>query len=389
MVIHVELTKACQKIFVFQKFAPPSPTQIGNLVASIDLANSDGANLCTWDGDIDATSDENTLISNLGTFDILLALNPDNEFAIWSTMTQDAVANALTTDDLQKLLVYDRFVNFDAQIPGLVAGAVFRDFSFDLVDPVSPGERPNEGPAGTVGSWTGCSSNHGYINNPPGEVHYVRQGDQKAISVQFCFASKIVYYSSTPADFYLDNAIECDDPAGSANKLFANTLTKVALETCGDQPPTCPTVVGSVSWLPPNNKFKTIDVSMYPTDPENIFTQLEITSCASSDKYNPRYGPDCFIVDGSVLSVKVRAKRSGKGNGRLYKIGYHAVDGAGQECSGEVFVCIPHDGSIAQVIGGTNVAPEDLGDLTNTNPSGHVKRFCPDPGAVNWQEQLE
>jgi hypothetical protein len=41
--------------------------------------------------------------------------------------------------------------------------------------------------------------------------------------------------------------------------------------------------------------------------------------------------------------VKVRAERSGIGDGRVYHIGFTADDGKGSPRTGEVTVCVPHD----------------------------------------------
>jgi hypothetical protein len=41
--------------------------------------------------------------------------------------------------------------------------------------------------------------------------------------------------------------------------------------------------------------------------------------------------------------VKVRAERSGRGNGRVYRFEVEASDGSGHTCTGTVLLGVPHD----------------------------------------------
>jgi hypothetical protein len=371
----------CESIKVFQKDFGLNAAAIDTIQAAIDLANLDGANIC-WDGSTITT--EAALLLVLGTFDILLGLNPDNGNPIWTDVARDAIGIALGDNVLQKLFVYDRFCDYDVKVPGLAAGQVVRSF-YEPIMPLLSLESPNVGPAGTVGEWSACSSNHGYIiDNPDMEVHFVRTSDQEAVSVEYCFGNKVVYYSTTPQDFYLAEYYPCDYPVGSANNLFKNTIAKLAQSSC-NSPPSCPNVIASKSWVPPNNKFVAIDLSAYPSDPEGALVSLSVISCASSDPYHPKGGRDCLLDDQSDLSVFVRAKRSGNSNGRLYRIGYTAEDEFGETCTGLAYVCIPHDASIERL----NVTDEnDLANYNNTNPSGKIRRLCPIPDDVTWYDQL-
>ena len=43
--------------------------------------------------------------------------------------------------------------------------------------------------------------------------------------------------------------------------------------------------------------------------------------------------------------VQLRSERRGSSNGRIYRLGYKAVDGAGNETEGECVVAVPHDQS--------------------------------------------
>ena len=217
-------------------------TEANNIQAAITTSNggSPPTNLC-WNGS--PIIDEGTLTSavNSGTIDILVGLNWNNGAPIWSEATKTAISAALHAGTLQKLLVYDRFANNDVQFPGLEAGSVVLEFGVEPIRPIIALDSPNVGPAGTVGTWSACWSNHGYIVPvvplSQAEFHYERVPDTKPVSVQFCHNDKLVYYSTTPQDAYLDG-YTCDLPFGSANMLFANTLWKIATEFCCVPSPT-------------------------------------------------------------------------------------------------------------------------------------------------------
>ena len=56
-------------------------------------------------------------------------------------------------------------------------------------------------------------------------------------------------------------------------------------------------------------------------------------------------------------AVEVRAERSGRGDGRVYRIAFSGTDGNGGSCTGRVTVGVPHDrraGSVAIDSGGSH-----------------------------------
>ena len=57
--------------------------------------------------------------------------------------------------------------------------------------------------------------------------------------------------------------------------------------------------------------------------------------------------------------VFVRAERSGKGDGRVYRIAFTGSDGKGGECTGSVTVGVPHDQ-------GKGSTPIDSGQTVNS-----------------------
>ncbi len=159
-----------------------------------------------------------------------------------------------------------------------------------------------------------------------------------------------------------------------------------------NKPPVCPDVIASDAWIPPNGSMVAVSLDAIPSDPDGDDLSIEITSCASSDPHRPKKGMDCELttVSGQEM-VSVRAKRFGNSDGRLYKIGYTATDVAGAVCTGEAFVCIPHDASIGEgaTDGETLIDAEELFWETEAKANGKIKRVCPDPQEVEeWYEQL-
>ena len=226
----------CVKVGVYKPLDVLSLTQSNNLNGSIAISNggSPATNLC-WDGSTITGEAELTAVVNAGAIDILIALNSLNHDPVWSESTKTVISTALADGKLDKLLLFDRYANGDVKFPGLPPGSVIRSNFWEPLVPINATASPNVGPAGTVGTWSGCSSNHGYIAPvaplSKAQYHFRRQPDSNPVSVQFCHNDKLVYYSTVPEDNYLAEAL-CDSPGGSANKLLANTLWKIATESC-------------------------------------------------------------------------------------------------------------------------------------------------------------
>lgn len=91
----------------------------------------------------------------------------------------------------------------------------------------------------------------------------------------------------------------------------------------------------SIIW-PPNNQMVSIDVSWSISDCD----QNASCSIQSVSANEPAAG-DFVIVDADT--VQLRAKRLGKGSGRIYTIGIRCVDAAGNVSTRSVEVLVPHD----------------------------------------------
>jgi hypothetical protein len=97
----------------------------------------------------------------------------------------------------------------------------------------------------------------------------------------------------------------------------------------------------AILW-PPNHKLVPIRI-VGVTAPNNGSVSIAITSVTQDEPLNDLgdgdTSPDAVIQGGTVL---LRAERSGLGNGRVYRLGFTADDGHGQQCTGSVGVGVPH-----------------------------------------------
>lgn len=123
---------------------------------------------------------------------------------------------------------------------------------------------------------------------------------------------------------------------------------------------------------PPNHKLKDVTVNYTSTD------NCAVVSCVltvSSDEPVNSWGdgntsPDWVIVDDH--HVKLRAERSGKGDGRVYTITATCVDAAGNTGSNTTTVTVAHDqGNVSArtMIYGADQSPRALSVIATPNPS--------------------
>jgi hypothetical protein len=113
-------------------------------------------------------------------------------------------------------------------------------------------------------------------------------------------------------------------------------------------------VNAELAW-PPNHKFRLITLS----GDEDL--TLTITSVTQDEPVNDTGhrtdSPDARWVDDRTDAVYLRAERSGRGDGRVYRITFTATrDDDDKECTGTVRVGVPHDqgkGSAPVDSGGT------------------------------------
>jgi len=96
---------------------------------------------------------------------------------------------------------------------------------------------------------------------------------------------------------------------------------------------------------PANHKM--VDVLLKGvTDPEGNPVEPEIFAITSDEPPAPapgrgsRHAPDAFGIGSAIASLRV--ERSGKGDGRVYRVRFFANDGD-RQCTGSVDVRVPHD----------------------------------------------
>ncbi len=102
---------------------------------------------------------------------------------------------------------------------------------------------------------------------------------------------------------------------------------------------------------PPNHKFHTVsgeDCVKDACDQDLVVTFLSASSDEPvNDRGDGNTEPD-IILD--CDHVQLRSERQGGSNGRVYRLGWKAVDDAGNETQGECVVTVPHDQSGREAI---------------------------------------
>ena len=113
-----------------------------------------------------------------------------------------------------------------------------------------------------------------------------------------------------------------------------------------NSPPVCSGVAPSrTSLWPPNHKLRMITLSG-ATDPDGDPVTISITGVTQDEPLNGKAdgntSPDA-VSEARSDRMRLRAERSGRGDGRVYRIAFTATDPSGATCSGSVTVTVPHD----------------------------------------------
>ncbi|MDC0745855.1 vWA domain-containing protein [Polyangium mundeleinium] len=149
----------------------------------------------------------------------------------------------------------------------------------------------------------------------------------------------------------------------SAGAAFVETNT---IQPILNQPPVCTGVRAGPSELwSPNHKFVTVVLSG-ATDPDGDATTLTITGVTQDEALNGTGDgdttPDAAWVSNAVRDrVKVRAERSGGGDGRVYRISFTVRDENGDTCTGTTNVGVPHDQGHGPAVDTTSVVVNSFG----------------------------
>jgi hypothetical protein len=141
-----------------------------------------------------------------------------------------------------------------------------------------------------------------------------------------------------------------------------------------NSPPECGSVAPSKASLwPPNHKLRTITLSG-ATDPDGDPVAITITGVTQDEPVNGKAdgntSPD-VVAGPNAAQVKLRAERSGRGDGRVYTIAYVAKDPSGASCSGTVTVTVPHDKRGPSVTAPVQAGPGNGNGNGNGHGHGH------------------
>jgi hypothetical protein len=117
-------------------------------------------------------------------------------------------------------------------------------------------------------------------------------------------------------------------------------------------PPVCTALVASPNLLwPPNHKLRVVSVSG-ASDPEGDDLTTTVTGVTQDEPVNGLGdgddSPDAVLGPASH-QVRLRAERSGTGDGRVYRIAVTVTDEFGLTCTGTVRVGVPHDQADAPI----------------------------------------
>jgi len=139
---------------------------------------------------------------------------------------------------------------------------------------------------------------------------------------------------------------------GTAEAVACNAAVTV-VDTL---PPVVTAVTPSQTVLwPPNHRMVPISVSVTADDQCGSATSriVSVTSDEpENDKGDGNTSPD-WLITGN-LTLKLRAERSGRGDGRVYTITVETVDHAGHKVTNATEVKVPHDRRHDVVLPGTN-----------------------------------
>lgn len=146
-----------------------------------------------------------------------------------------------------------------------------------------------------------------------------------------------------------------------------------------NQPPDCSAATASPNVLwPPDHKFKTIVVGGV-TDPEGGPVAITIDGVTQDEPLlklgSGKTAPDA-AAGWAPGTVQVRAERSGRGDGRVYRIAFTATDAGGLTCGGVVTVGVPHDWKKAAIDSGAvydsfGLPPRPPGHHDDDHGHGH------------------
>lgn len=134
------------------------------------------------------------------------------------------------------------------------------------------------------------------------------------------------------------------DPDSLVQELAASAI--VSIENSNASPDCASAVASPNLFWPPDHKMVEVLVTGV-NDPDGDSVTVAIESVTQDEAVNEVGGgnscPDA-IIDGDDTAM-IRSERSGRLDGRIYRLNFFASDGKGGSCDGVVKVCMPHEES--------------------------------------------
>lgn len=131
--------------------------------------------------------------------------------------------------------------------------------------------------------------------------------------------------------------------ASDGNGGLSNSATVTITVTPVNDVPTCDTPTTTTPYIwPPNHKMVSIGAAMSATDIDGDTITTTVSSIFQDEPTNG-LGDGDTSPDATLSPAKVRAERSGTGDGRVYVVTLTADDSNGGTCSGSVKIFVPHD----------------------------------------------
>ncbi len=121
----------------------------------------------------------------------------------------------------------------------------------------------------------------------------------------------------------------------------------IATIEAANAPPDCSQAVAvpSLFW-PPNHKMVEMEFGGL-SDPDGDEISISVLGVTQDERVDePGSGNSCPDASfGEGVPTLVRSERSGRLDGRVYRVRFNASDPTGESCTGTVIVCMPHDQS--------------------------------------------
>jgi hypothetical protein len=115
---------------------------------------------------------------------------------------------------------------------------------------------------------------------------------------------------------------------------------------CEAIPPTIEASLNHDTLWPANHKYVTVHAQVDAEDnfdPNPVVTLVSVTSNEPDNGLGDGDEPDDIVIMPNERTFKLRAERSGTGDGRIYTITYQATDACGNSSIVELYVTVPHD----------------------------------------------